>query len=257
MPIALEKDQEIAAHWKTQIEQVDKAYDKWRKRAEKISKNYRDERDEQDKGAAKRLNLYWANVQTLKPAIYSKVPVPIAERRFLDKDTTGRVASSILERVLRYEVAMSGFDSTVRRARNDYLGGPGRGQVWVRYSPQFGDAISPKQTAEDDITSQDGKEIEDEKRVEEVESQEQEFLSESLAVDYVHWQDFYIFPANARTWLEVEGVGRRLFMSRQDMKDAEFDDWQTIPLDHVPKMDGEQGGKSLGIGTGGHSGHGL
>ncbi len=244
MAVALEKDQEMAAHWKTQIEQCDKSTDKWRKRAEKISKNYRDERDEQDKGAAKRLNLYWSNVQTLKPAIYSKVPVPIAERRFLDKDNTGRVASSILERVLRYEVAMCGFDASVRRSRNDYLGGPGRGQVWVRYSPQFGEPISPKQTAEDDITAENGEEIVDEKRDEEVEGEEREFLSESLAVDYVHWQDFYIFPANARTWVEVEGVGRRLFMSRQDMKDAEFDNYERIPLDHVPTMDGEQGGHS-------------
>lgn len=246
MAIALEKDDEMAAHWKTQIEQCDKATDKWRKRAEKISKNYRDERDEQDKGAAKRLNLYWANVQTLKPAIYSKTPVPIAERRFLDKDTTGRVASSILERVLRYEVSMSGFDSTIRRARNDYLGGPGRGQVWVRYNPKFGESISPEQTADDDITETDsGEAIVDEPRDEEVEAQEREFLSESLAVDYVHWQDFYIFPANARTWIEVEGVGRRLFMSRDDMKDAGFKDWKTIALDHVPKMDGQQGGESL------------
>src|ERR1700759_3393037 len=159
MEVALNKDQEMTAHWKTQIEQCDKATDKWRKRAEKISKNYRDERDDQDKGAAKRLNLFWSNVQTLKPAIYSKTPIPIAKRRFLVKDTTGRVASSILERVLRYEVSMSGVDCTVRRARNDYLGGPGRGQVWVRYSPAFGEPISPEQTAEDDITAKDGEEV--------------------------------------------------------------------------------------------------
>src|ERR1700749_2117639 len=105
--VALTKDQEMAVHWKTQIEQADKATDKWRKRAEKINKNYRDERDEQDKGAAKRLNLYWSNVQALKPAIYSKTPVPVCERRFLDKDPTGKSASIILERTLRYEVAIS------------------------------------------------------------------------------------------------------------------------------------------------------
>lgn len=244
MAIALQPDQEMAAHWKTQIEQCDKANRKWVKRAEKIAKTYRDDRDDQDKGVAKRLNLFWSNVQTLKPVIYSKIPVPIVERRFLDKDTTGRVASTILERVLRYEVAMSGFDATMRRCRNDYLI-PGRGQAWIRYSPKFGDPISPEQTAEDDITSNDGTEIVDEKRDEEIDAQEREFLAESLAVDYVHWQDFYIFPPNARTWVEVEGVGRRLYMSREDMKEAGFKDWKTIQLDHAPKMEGDQGGKSL------------
>ena len=59
MAVALTKDDEKAAHWKTQIEQCDKATEKWRKRAEKINKNYRDERDDQDKGAAKRLNLFF------------------------------------------------------------------------------------------------------------------------------------------------------------------------------------------------------
>lgn len=244
MPIAITKDQEMAAHWKTQIEQCDKANNKWLKRAEKICRNYRDERDDQDKGVAKRLNLFWSNVETLKPVIYSKTPVPIVERRFLDKDTIGRTASTILERALRYEVAMCGFDSTMRRCRDDYLL-PGRGQAWVRYDPKFGEPISPEQTAEDDITAKDGTEIVDEGRDDEIANEEREFLAESLAVDYVHWQDFYIFPANARTWNEVEGVGRRLYMSRQDMKEANFEYWKSIELDHVPKMDGNQGGKSL------------
>ncbi len=243
MVAALTKDQEMAAHWKTQIELCDKANDKWHKRAKKICQNYRDEREQQDAGVAKRLNLFWSNVQTLKPVIYSKTPVPICERRFLDKDTTGRMASTILERALRYEVAMSGFDSTIRRARNDYLL-PGRGQVWVRYNPQFGEPISPEQKADNDIEGNDGN-IVDEKHDENVEAQEREFLSESLAVDYVHWQDFYIFPPNARTWVEVEGVGRRLFMSRTDMEAAGFEDWKTIELDHVPKVDDQQVSKSV------------
>jgi hypothetical protein len=243
MVVALQPDQEMAAHWKTQIEQCDKATDKWRKRSEKIAKNYRDDRDDQDKGVAKRLNLFWSNVETLKPVIYSKTPVPIVERRFLDKDTTGRMASTILERALRYEVAMCGFDATMRRCRNDYLL-PGRGQAWVRYTPKFGEPISPEQTADDDITDGEGQ-IVDEDRDENEEAAEREFLAESLSVDYVHWQDFYIFPANARTWTEVEGVGRRLFMSRQDMKEAKFKDWKTIALDHVPKVDGDQRGESL------------
>lgn len=247
MAIALHKDQKMAAHWKTQIEQCDKATDKWRKRAEKISKNYRDERDDSDKGAAKRLNLFWSNVQTLKPAIYAKAPVPICERRFLDKDTTGRVASTILERALRYEVSMCGFSSAVRRCLDDYLI-PGRGQVWVRYVPKFGDPISPEQTAEDDIQTQGG-EVVDEDRDEAVAEETREFLSESLCVDYVHWQDWYYFPASARTWQEVEGVGRKLYMSRTDMKEARFEAWDAIPLDHAPTDDSKsrtsQGAVSL------------
>ena len=107
--------------------------------------------------------------------------MPICERRFLDKDTVGRMASTILERALRYEVAMCGFDSTMRRVRNDYLI-PGRGQNWVRYTPKFGEPISPKQTADDDITAEGGTELVDEGREGQVENEVREFLAESLSV---------------------------------------------------------------------------
>jgi len=233
MAIALQPDQEMAAHWKTQIEQSEKELNRWHKRGEKISKNFRDERDDQDKGAARRYNLFYSNTETVKPAVYSKVPVPICERRFLDKDTTGRVASTILERVLRYEVSMSGFDNAVRRARNDYLI-PGRGQVWIRYYPQFGEPISPKQTADNDLTKGDGTPI-DEREQEEVEAEERPLLSESLCVDYVHWQDYGTLPALARTEDEVEGKYRRLYMSRSDLIDHFGEEiGRQIELDHAP-----------------------
>lgn len=252
MPIALHKDQEMAAHWKTQIELCDKETRRFHKRGKVISEKYRDDRgsasdgDKPDGGTKRTLNLFWSNVQTLKPAIYSKTPVPICERRFLDKDITGRVASTILERALRYEVQMSGFDNAVRRARNDYLL-PGRGMVWVRYNPKFGDAISPQQQANDEITfsgDQSGT-PQDEARVEEVEAVQQEVVSESLNVDYVHWQDYYTFPAKARTEDEVEGKGRRIFMSRQDLIDKFGDeDGKLVPLDHSPNDDKDSGAQS-------------
>ncbi len=233
MVVALEKDGELAAHWKTQIEQSTKELNRWHKRGEKISKNYRDERDDQDKGAARRLNLFWSNTETVKPAVYSKTPVPICERRFLDKDTTGRVASTILERVLRYEVSMSGFDSAVRRARNDYLL-PGRGQVWIRYYPQFGEPVSPEQTADNDLTKGDGTPI-DLKEQERVQEEQQPLVSETLCVDYVHWQDYGTLPALARTEDEVEGKYRRIYMSRSDCIEHFGEEiGKEIELDHAP-----------------------
>src|SRR6185312_1703753 len=164
----------------------------------------------------KRLNLFWANTQTKKSAIYSKLPVPICERRFLDKDTTGRVASTILERALRYELPTSGFHAALKRCRTDYML-PGRGQVWVRYNPKFGAPISPPQKANNDIEING--ELVDEKEEQAEEAQQREFLSESLGIDYVHWKDYYTFPAGARIEEEIEGKGRRLYLSRQDLID--------------------------------------
>ena len=226
------KDLDMAAHLKTQIEQSEKELHRWHKRGEKISKTYRDERDDNDKGVARKLNLFWSNTETLRPAIYSKTPVPICERRFLDKDTTGRVASTILERTLRYEVQMSGFDRAIRRALKDKQI-PGRGQVWIRYNPLLGEPISPEQTADNDLT--DGKPPE-EPREEREDALTREVLRESLAVDYVHWQDYGTLPALARTEEEVEGKYRRLYMSRSDLIETFGKEiGRKIELDHAPK----------------------
>src|SRR5690349_203643 len=87
------------------------------------------------------MNLLWSIVQTLAPAIYGKTPEPIAERRYKDKDPVGRAASMILERALRYEMEPSGFDDAADLSVMDYLL-PGRGVMWVRYVPQFGEPLT-------------------------------------------------------------------------------------------------------------------
>ena len=217
----MQTDEELAAHWKTQVEQVDQEYHNWYERCKRISNRYRDERKTTEL-AGKNLNLFWSNTQTLKQAIYAKPPVPNVERRFLDKDTTGRVAATMLERALRYETAMSGLDAAMRRVRLDYLL-VGRGQSWVRYNPKFEKAISPVSTANDEIIADgSGKDLEKDREEEETKETER-FVSESLDVCYVHWQDYYQFPAGVRTEEEIQGKGRRLYMSRQDLHEK-FDD---------------------------------
>src|SRR6516165_332096 len=98
----MSKEQDLAAYWKRQVLSVEDEYKRWFERGKRISQRYRDEREKID-DERRHFNLFWSNVQTLKPAIYSRVPVPICERRFLDKDPTGRIAATILERALRYE----------------------------------------------------------------------------------------------------------------------------------------------------------
>jgi hypothetical protein len=244
------KSLELTAHWKTQIEQCEKEYQRYYERCKKISARYRDERKTID-DERKNLNLFWSNVQTLRPAIYSKTPVPICERRFLDKDTTGRIASTILERALRYEVAMSGYHQAMARSVNDYLI-VGRGQVWVRYNPEFGDAISPLSTANDEMRVAGSEEALESDREEREDKLEREVLRDSLDVSYVHWQDYYQFPAKVRTEEEIQGKGRRLYMSREDLIERFGKKvGKKVPLDYVPTSTPDEGSKSLVSGTDG------
>lgn len=217
------------------VKAYEKASSKWRTRAGKIVKRYLDERGDQQAGRLK-FNILWANVETLKPAIYAKTPKPEVERRFLDKDPVGRVASEVLERCLDYYLSATPFGSTMRQARTDYLL-VGRGTAWVRYVPQFAQ-LSPQLT--DDAV------IDDDDDAGEKPEPDETIAWEDVQSDYVHWRDFG--HTIARTWEEVTGVWRIVYMTRQQMKKRKFADWLTVPLDYVDRemrdAEGETGRKA-------------
>src|SRR6266566_7615791 len=99
----------LAKFWLDQVSSVDdnSQQKRWVARGEAIIKRYRDERNRTDEEGQRRYNALWANVEILKPALYGKTPLPVAERRFKDKDPTGRSAAQILERALRNEIEIN------------------------------------------------------------------------------------------------------------------------------------------------------
>src|ERR1700743_957209 len=118
----------LSRFWNSQIEELGKSkqYVQYLKRGHTIEARYRDERNKTDQETRRRYNSLWANVETLLPAIYGRTPQPLAERRFGDKDPIARGAAQILERALRNEVEICGFNDAMTQAVRDYLL-PGRG----------------------------------------------------------------------------------------------------------------------------------
>lgn len=229
-----------AARWKLQIEHAERDAETWIKRGEDILKRYRDERADDAYSGPRRYNVLWSNVQTLKPSIYGREPVPVAERRFLDKDVVGRTASQILERAMRYEMHDCGFNDTVTRCVYDYLL-PGRGVAWWRFTPKFGPASSIPQRGEDQLQDIDGAPVEaqssgaetteyDESDEPTDDEQEEKLVGAKLDLDYVNWKD--LLHSKARTWEEVEWLARRIFMGRQDLVDTFGEEiGNAVPLD--------------------------
>ena len=212
---APEEARRMAQYWKGEIFAVEQVNEIWHKRGDTILKRYRDERTMTDQQGQRRLNLLWSSVQILKPAVYARVPQAVCERKFNDRDPVGRVSATILERALRNELQENGFHPSMRRARDDYLL-PGRGQLWVRYEPEIGEGLSIPASVEPDVTDAHG-EIEPPDEDEETEKLEEtgsRIVSESVPVDYVNWKDFLMFPSTARTWEEVQAVGKRIFTSK-------------------------------------------
>jgi hypothetical protein len=194
----------LARRWQTELELAEKESRTWIEKGRKIVKRYRDERDSTEDGA-KRFNILWSNIQTLRPAVYSKKPKPEVSRRFKDSDPVGRVASLILERCLEYELEQYGdFDAALKNAVEDRLL-PGRGVAWVRYEPHF--------TVTEDVRTVE---------------------YECAPVDYIFWEDFTHSPA--RTWEEVRWVGRRVYMTRDELNGRFGEEiGRRVPLGYKPQ----------------------
>lgn len=215
-----EASRRMCRYWKTHIEACDKENEKWHKKGADVLKRFRDERDKAAEQGQRKFNILWANFKILKPALYAKKPLPIVERRFLDHDPKGRTSAMILERSLRNEIELNGYHTAISMAVDDRLL-PGRGQVWVRYEPEIGESVSIPGGGKQDMVDDQGDiiDIPDDEETDKLEETGEELISETVPVDHVNWRDFYTFPAKARTWAEVQAVGKRVFMSKEQCID--------------------------------------
>jgi hypothetical protein len=207
------------------IGQYDNEFAKWTARTKKIIKRYRDDTRGQTLTESAKFNILWSNVQTLKPAVYAKLPKADISRRFGDNDPVGRVASQLIERALDFEVEhYPDFRSSMNYCVEDrFLGG--RGTAWVRYEPH----TAPIGLDDDGllITS----------NIEQGEGAPppmEKIEYEVAPVDYVHWRDFG--HSQARTWEEVTCVWRWVFMTREALAERFGEEMaRKIPLDQGPE----------------------
>jgi hypothetical protein len=192
--------------WHDQIENAEKVFQKWEKRGHKIVKRYRDERDAVEMPRMK-FNILWSNIQVLYPALYGRQAKPEVSRRYMDQDPVGRLASTMLERVIEYETTQfNDFDSAMSGAVQDRLL-PGRGTVWIRYEPVI-TGPEPAQYPEQEVEAEGA-------QISNVEEMTEETIDAAHSpVDYVYWGDFMHSPA--RVWDEVWWVSRCVYMTKEE-----------------------------------------
>jgi hypothetical protein len=197
--------------WLKKIEAASKAFEKWEKQGEQIIKRYRDDRDGLSTKKRK-FNILWSNIQVLTPALYGRPAKPEVSRRFKDGDLVGRVASSILERALEYEVEQyDDFDNAMRGAVEDRLL-PGRGTSWIRYEPHIKEEVQVSNN---------------------VDATYEKVEYECAPVDYVNWRDFLHNPC--RTWDEVWWVARCVWLTREEGTNRFGTVFADAPLEYESK----------------------
>lgn len=128
----------------TNKENRKKLRDEWQKKISAAEKNYADYYDlvkeirryyRNDKRRNKQ-NIFWASVETLKPFLYFKQPIPFVVKSRQSTNETEVLAATIIERALLWNMKQFDFDSVVKYARNDFLLS-GSGVLWEQYNPSF------------------------------------------------------------------------------------------------------------------------
>jgi hypothetical protein len=191
----------LARYWR-EIEAYRRAVSSWYEEGDQITEVYLDGTRKEGSNTRK-FPLLWANVETLKPAVYTKLPNIMCDRRYKDRDPIARTASEIMERAANTTFDNGGVDEVLRMVRDDRLL-PGRGQGWVRYEAEL-------ESYEEEAEEVDAETNEIITKI----IKRERLISEKMCVDYVHWKEFG--HNCARTWSDVWIVWRDVFKTQEEI----------------------------------------
>jgi hypothetical protein len=187
----------VALYWR-EIERYNRASSDWYKEAGDIENVYLD--GARAENSTRRMySMLWANVETLKPAVYAKMPILQCSRRYKDRDPVARVSAELMERASNCAFDLGGVNDVFKAVRDDRLIA-GRGQAWARY-----EAVIEQYEVDGEIDGK-GNPITAER-----------LKSEKVAVDYVRWSDFGHNICGV--WSDVWLVWRAVYKTQDEMKE--------------------------------------
>lgn len=175
-----------SAPWLELLEQAEAKFRSYYERAENIDKLFADLERQASNVRDPEFALFWANIEVIKPTVYSREPVPAVSPNFNDRDPVLRVTSELLERSAQTGFKIAGINEVMKHVRDDLLVAA-RGQAWVRYETK-------------------------------AEAERYGGWAERNCIDFLHRRDFLHDPA--RTWEEVEWVANgNCWLTREKMKE--------------------------------------
>ena len=218
----MEVVQGTARYWQIELDSADEAEKDWRERGRNVVSRYRDERDTDSYGSGlyKQFNILWSNTETMKGALFARMPKADVRRRYNDNNPITRQVAIVLERALSYGNEVYSADKPIKAAIEDYLL-PGRGVVWVVYEPIF---VKEKVSVE----GQDefGNTIM-------IDEEQERIADQRCYFEYVNWEDYRESPAKRPE--DVYWKARRHLLTRDELIEKGFKNANNIPLNWSPE----------------------
>jgi hypothetical protein len=163
------------------------------KESEDAFKDYNDHCDRIDQQLAslmrladntrdRQFQMFWANMEVIKPAIYGNPPVPAITTKFKDRRPVPQQASEFAERCCQVSFDLTNIDELMKLVRDD-LAVANRGVAWCRYENKKGKGY---------------------------------YSGERVCIDFKDRRDF--LHSLARNWREVTWVAAASYLTRAEAR---------------------------------------
>lgn len=173
-----EDDENLFKAWKAEIDNALAREKDYRTDGRRIVELFEAQKAKRDPFA-----ILYSNTETLGPAVYNAVPIPVVDRRFKDADPLGKLAAETGTRLLKYliEAESEDYDSFDELMQTTTLNGlvPNRGMIRWKY------------VANDDVSK------------------------ECVYGESVKWDK--VFHGYARTWKKIPWLGFEWDMTRAEL----------------------------------------
>jgi hypothetical protein len=115
------------------LEAAEKQEDKWHKACDKAATAYASlDRLVKLASGDSEFQIFWANMEVIKPSVYARPPVPIVTPAFKERDPLVRTASEVMERLLVANMRKTDGHKQLCLVRDD-LTLDARGVLWVEH----------------------------------------------------------------------------------------------------------------------------
>lgn len=136
----IEREPSDSAPWLALLDLSEQAGRDYQDRCDKIDRLYADLEHFRDQSRDREFNLFWSNMEVVKPATYARPPIPVVVPEFKDRRPLYRTSSEMLERCVTVAFKRTNLDEVMQHVRDDLVL-KARGVSWVRYESKKGQKI--------------------------------------------------------------------------------------------------------------------
>jgi hypothetical protein len=171
--------------WLNLLNESETAFEPWNTHCDNIDKQYANLERLSNMARDKEFQMFWANIEVIKPAIYARPPVPVVAPKFKDRRPIYQQASELMERCAVVSFDISQINELMLQIRDD-TALLSRGVAWCRY----------ESGTDNDYGFDSG---------------------ERVCIDFKQRRDF--LHSISRSWQEVTWVAAASYLTRKEAHD--------------------------------------